>query len=443
MPHKPGHLKPFTNFLTQGMQNTSQNIANINQPQFQPFSNSLANSNINTFKIPNQFSQNQGGGNNFMGTEAGWSGGVEGETEGEWNPGTVQDPISLADPDVSDDGIDNDGDGVVDEEDEVGSEIFTQYAQWWQDGDYKQGVMPLISASQAMNPLLYSLMQAPGSNFNHTGIVSLSDVSTESVNNMNNKESQLINNYANNELLTSDYAPGSNTPYGSIVENSPFGDGSNPTTMTELNQWQNNEFDQIMATGSGSDDSDFFNQATKLLAFQGTGPGDGSAQDVINVESGKALERAEESMLGMPNEQQVDFYQNILTSPPLEGFQTSLGNIESSFGVTLPDWSTEYPFFGSLDEVPPMMMYNIQDMVEQGSGIQDILGMINTYMQEPPNLEEDEFIEDYIGGNIDSGNLASGKRFAKKLYFPGQDDSGFTAVGEGLSEEILEKMKNM
>ena len=324
MPHKPGHLNPFTNFLTQGMQNTNQNIANMNQSQFQPFSNSLANTNINTFKIPNKFSQNQGGGDDLTGTEAGWSGGMEGETIGEWNPGTAQDPVSLEDPDVSDDGIDNDGDGIIDEEGEGGSENFTQYGEWWQDGDYIEGVMPLISAGQAINPLLYSLMMTPGSNFNNTSINSLNDISSESVNNMNNKESQLRNNYTTNDLLTSDYAPGSNTPYGSIIENSSFGDGSNPTTMTELNQWQNNEFDQIMATGSGSDDSDFFNQATKLMAFQGTGPGDGSAQDVINVEAGKALERAEESMLGMPNEQQVDFYSNILTSPPIEGFQTSL-----------------------------------------------------------------------------------------------------------------------
>ena len=67
----------------------------MNQPQFKPFSDSLANANINTFKVPNQFSQNQGGGNNIMGTEAGWSEGVEGETEGVWNPGTAQDPIEL------------------------------------------------------------------------------------------------------------------------------------------------------------------------------------------------------------------------------------------------------------------------------------------------------------------------------------------------------------
>ena len=32
MPHKPGHLKPFTSFLTQGMQNTNQNINNAYMP---------------------------------------------------------------------------------------------------------------------------------------------------------------------------------------------------------------------------------------------------------------------------------------------------------------------------------------------------------------------------------------------------------------------------
>lgn len=32
MPHLPGHNRPFTSFLTQGMRNTNQNINNMNQP---------------------------------------------------------------------------------------------------------------------------------------------------------------------------------------------------------------------------------------------------------------------------------------------------------------------------------------------------------------------------------------------------------------------------
>ena len=50
MPHLPGHNKPFTSFLTQGMNNTNQNINNLNIPQ---------NPNIN---IPMSQSFGQGAG---------------------------------------------------------------------------------------------------------------------------------------------------------------------------------------------------------------------------------------------------------------------------------------------------------------------------------------------------------------------------------------------
>jgi len=76
MPHKPGHFKPFTSFLNQGMQNTNQNINNINQPNInQPkaFSDSLIGEEIQppgqTFSAPT--GQPGGGGQLFQSPSGG------------------------------------------------------------------------------------------------------------------------------------------------------------------------------------------------------------------------------------------------------------------------------------------------------------------------------------------------------------------------------------
>lgn len=61
MPHLPGHKKPFTSFLTQGMNNTNQNINNLNTPQ---------NPNIN--KPTSQSFVNPGGGNQIMAATPSW-----------------------------------------------------------------------------------------------------------------------------------------------------------------------------------------------------------------------------------------------------------------------------------------------------------------------------------------------------------------------------------
>ena len=47
MPHLPGHNRPFTSFLTQGMQNTNRNIGNFNIPGGQ----------TNYLNPPNQFNR--------------------------------------------------------------------------------------------------------------------------------------------------------------------------------------------------------------------------------------------------------------------------------------------------------------------------------------------------------------------------------------------------
>ena len=449
MPHKPGHFKPFTDFLTQGMQNTNQNISNMNQPQFKPFSDSLANANINTFKVPNQFSQNQGGGNNILGTEAGWSEGVEGETEGVWTPGTAQDPIEL---NVGDPG---------DPTEEDPPPTYTAYHQWWEPGNYVSGILPVIQAATASNPILQTLNSAPGSSYSHQPSgMNLSNLSGSNLANMNINEARIKNNYADNPFLTGDYAPGMNpnhasfddvnpevqVPYGAIVDESPFGDNNGITSVNELNHWQENEWNQIINTGNGSSYSDMFNMLTKSMAFGGNNAGGGGSagdlQDVINTEADNTLSIAESSMGGMTNEQKLNFYNDVFTGGA-EAYQPSVQNIESSFGIDLPDWSHEFPFFNSLNEMPPMMMYNISQMIEDGEGIENILNMANDYVMDPPPPEENQLIEDYIAGHDIEDRIAKSKRFAKKLYYPAQDDSGFTAVGEGLNEELLEQLKNM
>lgn len=67
MPHLPGHNKPFTSFLTQGMQNTNQNINRINTPwDTNPIggsTNYLSPRNPNTINLPgfsNQTATGQG-----------------------------------------------------------------------------------------------------------------------------------------------------------------------------------------------------------------------------------------------------------------------------------------------------------------------------------------------------------------------------------------------
>ena len=144
----------------------------------------------------------------------------------------------------------------------------------------------------------------------------------------------------------------------------------------------------------------------------------------------------------MTNEQKLNFYNDVFTGGA-EAYQPSVQNIESSFGIDLPDWSHEFPFFNSLNEMPPMMMYNISQMIEDGEGIENILNMANDYVMDPPPPEENQLIEDYIAGHDIEDRIGKSKRFAKKLYYPAQDDSGFTAVGEGLNEELLEQLKNM
>jgi hypothetical protein len=51
MPHIPGHNRPFTSFLTQGMQNTNRNIGNFNNPGGQ--TNYLTPPNNNLFDPSN------------------------------------------------------------------------------------------------------------------------------------------------------------------------------------------------------------------------------------------------------------------------------------------------------------------------------------------------------------------------------------------------------
>ena len=102
MPHKLGHFTPFTNFLTQGMQNTNQNINQMNSPTFS-----------NT---------------NFMNPQGGPSWGQQGsliDSETLWQPGinTIPDPNP---PNIEPTpfeqgsmaaGFDVNNDGVVDEQD--------------------------------------------------------------------------------------------------------------------------------------------------------------------------------------------------------------------------------------------------------------------------------------------------------------------------------------
>ena len=87
MPHKPGHNRPFTSFLTQGMQNTNQNINTMNRPGGQ----------TNYLAPPNQFmggsiGVNPGGGGYMGGGQQGGAqyddpGGSTGglDTQDEWD----------------------------------------------------------------------------------------------------------------------------------------------------------------------------------------------------------------------------------------------------------------------------------------------------------------------------------------------------------------------
>ena len=75
MPHNPGHLKPFTSFLTQGMQNTNQNINNTYMPT------SIGNPNSQMNMPPQLTSFNKG-----MGQQLEVPGYNEGPTENYINP---------------------------------------------------------------------------------------------------------------------------------------------------------------------------------------------------------------------------------------------------------------------------------------------------------------------------------------------------------------------
>ena len=51
MPHKPGHFKPFTSFLNQGMKNTDNQASNINMPP-NPINTPMNNNTLDTPQFP-------------------------------------------------------------------------------------------------------------------------------------------------------------------------------------------------------------------------------------------------------------------------------------------------------------------------------------------------------------------------------------------------------
>ena len=51
MPHKPGHFKPFTSFLNQGMKNTNNQANNINMPP-NPINTPMNNNTLDTPQFP-------------------------------------------------------------------------------------------------------------------------------------------------------------------------------------------------------------------------------------------------------------------------------------------------------------------------------------------------------------------------------------------------------
>ena len=99
MPHIPGHNRPFTSFLTQGMQNTNKNINNFNMPQ---------NPNINNPMSQSFAGQSFGaGGGGLTQAKPWWERGMHeseggGEYEpggstgpgGQWTPGMGNEPIT-------------------------------------------------------------------------------------------------------------------------------------------------------------------------------------------------------------------------------------------------------------------------------------------------------------------------------------------------------------
>ena len=117
MPHLPGHNKPFTNFLTQGMNSTNQNINNLNMPQnpninkpmSQGFGQGAGLGGTQGLQSTQGLSAGMGGGNtmggaawNESGMHGGGSGAGEGEGQGEgfgeYAPGQGQEGITPIKP---------------------------------------------------------------------------------------------------------------------------------------------------------------------------------------------------------------------------------------------------------------------------------------------------------------------------------------------------------
>ena len=111
MPHIPGHNRPFTSFLTQGMRNTNRNISNFNRPGGQ----------TNYLTPPNQFNNP----NIYNPMSRGFT---QGGFAGNLNYGDMNNP-PIEDQPGLDPGFDVNNDGVVDIND------ITMYSsdEFWQE----------------------------------------------------------------------------------------------------------------------------------------------------------------------------------------------------------------------------------------------------------------------------------------------------------------------
>jgi hypothetical protein len=369
-------------------------------PPFKPFTSSLykgmqntnknvANMNVPKFKpFTQSLSKHQmRSGDQIMKTEAGWSEGTPGETQPEWSPGIGMESISLEDPP------------------EGGS-----ISHWFSPPMMEEMVSPGVSA-----PFLQTgIGSANFSNMYNFGIPpqieqSLNQKATEWGEARVEEEQDYMGDISD---MTEGFATTAN-----------FIDENNNGIVTEEEQ---NAFWPPQWEGGYPWGPMFQGQRDEI-------------RDELVEETGEVyLNDLNTELLGMNYDEKYNAWTDVMTGQGTAnvsmgpGYEEMLGNI----GLSQPSWFTEISQFPNEESIPLSVQNQLSDYLVSGADVQTIsnfLSTADTYQGEDTGGEE---LEEFQGGG------GKGGEFAKKLYYPKTDKSGFGAVGSGINQSLLDTLMN-